>query len=100
MLRETNGPARTLSLEGNLNVFSIQRQWKRVQALLALESGEAELDLSLVSDLDEIGVQMLSTLDQVLRAKGLTFKVVGIQDAWKASFAFMRAAHLHGEGEP
>ncbi len=100
MARELDPPAHTLALEGTLNASSIKEQWERARALLALERGEAEVDLSQVSDLDEKGIQLLCTLDQILRAKGLTFRVVGVHDEWKASFASLRAAHLHGGGAP
>lgn len=100
MAQEHPLPAHTLTFEGTLNVFSIKDQWEQAKVLLDLQSGEAEVDLRLVSDLDEIGIQLLCTLDQILRARGLTFRVVGVQEAWKPSFASMRASHLHGEGEP
>jgi hypothetical protein len=37
-------PFRSLSIEGNLNLFSVQAQWENVKALLACEGGRALID--------------------------------------------------------
>lgn len=83
MTREADPPVQTLALEGPLNVFSVQQQWARAEALLAIEAGEAVVDLTRVSDVDATGIQLLCTLDQVFRSRGVSFRVLGVKEAWK-----------------
>jgi ABC-type transporter Mla MlaB component len=87
---------RTLSLEGDLDVFSIHQQWEKTQPLLTTETGSTEVDLSSVGDLDLSGLQLLCALDRDLRAKGVQFSVVGAKEEWKARFAPMGVAPLFG----
>jgi ABC-type transporter Mla MlaB component len=86
MAKKPAPPPRTLSLEGDLDVFSIQQQWEKVQALLTIENGKAEVDLSGLGDLDLSGLQLLCALDRDLRAKGIQFSVVGTKEEWRARF--------------
>lgn len=76
-----------LKLEGDLDVFSVQMQWERLQALLQLEAGPARLDLGGLGDLDLSGVQLLCALDREIRAHGLGFEVIGVKEEWVARFA-------------
>jgi ABC-type transporter Mla MlaB component len=91
-------PLRTLSLEGDLDVFSIQSQWEKVQPLLTIENGSAEVDLSSVGDLDLSGLQLLCALERDLKTKGVQFTVVGAKEEWKARFAPLGVARLFGGG--
>jgi ABC-type transporter Mla MlaB component len=98
MPKKASPPPRTLSLEGDLDVFSIQMQWEKVRALLTLENGKAELDLSDLGDLDLSGVQMLCALERDLRSKGVQLTMVGAKEEWKTRFAPLGLAHLVGGG--
>ncbi len=93
-------PARALTLEGDLDVFSIQQQWEKAQPLLTTANGKAELDLSSVGDLDLSGLQLLWALDRDLRSRGVLFTVVGAKEEWQARFAPLGLAHLFGSGTP
>lgn len=96
MAKKTVPPTHTLSLEGDLDVFSIHLQWEKAQALLATLNSSAEVDLSSVGDLDLSGLQLLCALDRDLRARGIAFKVVGAKNEWKARFAPLGVAQLFG----
>jgi ABC-type transporter Mla MlaB component len=85
---------RSLSLEGDLDVFSIHQQWEQVQELLNLEPGPTELDLSGVGDLDLSGVQLLSALERDLRAKGVQLTLKGAKAEWGPRFAPLGLADL------
>jgi anti-anti-sigma regulatory factor len=98
MAKKPAASPRTLSLEGDLDVFSIHEQWEKVQPLLTIENGSAELDLTSVGDLDLSGLQLLCALDRDLRSKGVQFSLVGAKEEWKARFAPMGAAQLFGGG--
>ncbi len=98
MARKRPSSPRTLSFEGDLDVFSIQMQWEKAQPLLTTENGRAEVDLSSVGDLDLSGLQLLCALDRDLKAKGVSFTVVGAKEEWKVRFAPMGMAHLFGGG--
>ncbi|MDR3682849.1 MAG: STAS domain-containing protein [Geothrix sp.] len=98
MARKRPSSPRALSLEGDLDVFSIHQQWEKAQPLLTTENGSAEVDLSSVGDLDLSGLQLLCALDRDLKAKGIQFTVVGAKEEWKARFAPMGMAHLFGGG--
>lgn len=98
MARKPASSSRTLSLEGDLDVFSIQSQWEKVQHLLTTENGSAEVDLSSVGDLDLSGLQLLCALERDLQAKGVQFTVVGAKAEWKARFAPLGVDQLFGGG--
>jgi ABC-type transporter Mla MlaB component len=98
MAKKTASSTRKLSLEGDLDVFSIQQQWEKAQALLTTGNGSAEVDLSSVGDLDLSGLQLLCALDRDLRSKGVQLTVVGAKEEWKTRFAPLGAAHLFGGG--
>ena len=99
MAKKPASPARTLSFEGDLDVFCIQGQWEKAQALLTTENGSAEVDLSSVGDLDLSGLQLLCALDRDLQSKGVQFQVVGTKEEWKARFAPLGVTHLFGGGK-
>ena len=94
MAKKTAPPSRPLSLEGDLDVFSIQLQWEKVQPLLTTENGSATVDLSSVGDLDLSGIQLLCALERDLKSKGVQFTVVGAKEEWQARFAPLGVAHL------
>ena len=98
MAKKTAPPSRPLSLEGDLDVFAIHQQWEKVQPLLTIENGSAELNLSSVGDLDLSGLQLLCALDRDLKSKGVQFSVVGAKEEWKARFAPMGVDQLFGGG--
>ena len=98
MAKKTAPPSRPLSLEGDLDVFSIQLQWEKAQPLLTTENGSAEVDLASVGDLDLSGLQLLCALERDLRSKGVQFKVVGAKEEWRTRFAPVGVAHLFGGG--
>ena len=98
MARKPAASPRTLSLEGDLDVFSIHQQWERVQPLLTIENGSTEVNLSSVGDLDLSGLQLLCALDRDLRSKGVQFKVVGANEEWKARFPLLGVDQLFGGG--
>jgi len=98
MAKKPASSPRTLSLEGDLDVFSIQSQWEKVQPLLTTENGSVELDLSSVGDLDLSGLQLLCALERDLRSKGIQFSVVGAKEEWKARFAPLGVDQLFGGG--
>jgi ABC-type transporter Mla MlaB component len=94
MARKPAPTRESLSLEGDLDVFSIHLQWEKAQPLLTTANGSAEVDLSSVGDLDLSGLQLLCALDRDLRAKGLSFAVVGAKEEWKVRFAPLGMTHL------
>ena len=94
MAKKTAPSLSSLTLEGDLDVFSIHQQWEKAQPLLTHETGSAEVDLSSVGDLDLSGLQLLCALDRDLRSKGLLFTVVGAKEEWQARFAPLGVAHL------
>ena len=94
MAKKAAPSKQVLSLEGDLDVFSIHQQWEKVLPLLTPENGSAEVDLSSVGDLDLSGIQLLGALDRDLRAKGLPFSVVGAKEEWQTRFAAIGMAHL------
>jgi ABC-type transporter Mla MlaB component len=98
MAKKPASTSRTLSFEGDLDVFSIHQQWENAQPLLDIENGCAEVDLSAVGDLDPSGVQLLCALERDLESKGVQLKVVGAKEEWKTRFAPMGVAHLFGGG--
>jgi len=94
MAKKTAPSLSSLTLEGDLDVFSIHQQWEKAQPLLTIVNGSAEVDLSSVGDLDLSGLQLLCALDRDLRSKGLLFTVVGAKEEWQARFAPLGVAHL------
>jgi len=92
MARKAAPVAPKLSLEGDLDIFSIHQQWEQTLPLLTAASGSAELDLS--------GLQLLGALDRDLRAKGLPLVVVGAKEEWKTRFATLGLAHLLDGAHP
>jgi len=94
MAKKTAPSLSSLTLEGDLDVFSIHQQWEKAQPLLTIVNGSAEVDLSSVGDLDLSGLQLLCALDRDLRSKGLVFTVVGAKEEWQARFAPLGVAHL------
>ena len=94
MAKKTAPSLSSLTLEGDLDVFSIHQQWEKAQPLLTIVNGSAEVDLSSVGDLDLSGLQLLCVLDRDLRSKGLSFTVVGTKEEWQARFAPLGVAHL------
>ncbi len=100
MAKPPSGPIRVHSLEGNLNIFSIQQQWMEVQVLLEVEKGTACLDLASVGDLDQSGLQLICALEKVFKSKEVEFRVVGAKGTWKADFASLGLGHLLEGGTP
>jgi ABC-type transporter Mla MlaB component len=100
MARKPTPTARSLSLEGDLDVFSVHHQWEQVQALLAAENGTVEIDLAAVGDLDLSGVQLLSALDRDLRVKGIQLSMTGAKEEWMVRFAPLGLADLFGGTHP
>jgi len=94
MAKKTAPSLSSLTLEDDLDVFSIHQQWEKAQPLLTIVNGSAEVDLSSVGDLDLSGLQLLCALDRDLRSKGLLFTVVGAKEEWQARFAPLGVAHL------
>jgi hypothetical protein len=86
--------ARRHQFEGNLNVFTVQSQWEAARALLAIESGWAEADLTLVGDLDQSGVELIRKLDWLLGSRGVEFRVSGFREEWRETFAVVGLGHL------
>jgi len=99
MARKPAPSLQALTLEGDLDVFSIHAQWEKTQRLLALEQGKVELDLSGIGDLDLSGLQLLCALDRDLRAKGLELLVSGAKEDWKGRFTALGMMQLFA-GEP
>jgi anti-anti-sigma regulatory factor len=87
-----------LALEGDLDVFSIQQQWEKVQPLLATVSGSVEVDLASAGDLDLSGLQLLCALDRDLQAKGVQLRVVGARPEWAERFTPLGLSRLFGGG--
>jgi ABC-type transporter Mla MlaB component len=100
MAKKPPASSRRLAFEGDLDVFSIQLQWEKAQALLTLETGSAEVDLASVGDLDLSGIQILCLLERDLRSKGIEFTVVGSKEEWKTRFAPLGLAHVSCVGSP
>ena len=98
MAKKSASPLRTLALDGDLDVFSVQMQWEKAQAFLASATGPVELDLSAVGDLDLSGVQLLCALERDLQTKGVEFAVRGSKDEWKSRYTPMGLAHLFTGG--
>ncbi|MBK9796523.1 MAG: STAS domain-containing protein [Holophagaceae bacterium] len=98
MAKKPAASTQALSLEGDLDVFSIHLQWEKAQTLLTTLNGSAEVDLSAVGDLDLSGLQLLCALDRDLRSRGIAFKVVGAKPEWKTRFAPLGTAHLFEGG--
>lgn len=96
----THEPPFALTLEGDLDVFSIHQQWEKAQPLLTTGSGKAELDLSSAGDLDLSGLQLLCALDRDLRSLGVQFTVVGAKEEWLGRFTPLGLAHLFDRGTP
>jgi anti-anti-sigma regulatory factor len=94
MARKSPPPLRSLTLEGDLDLFSIHAQWEHTLALLPTEGGMIELDLSGVGDLDLSGVQLLSALDRDFRAKGGRLVLIGVKEAWAPRFETLGLASL------
>jgi len=93
-------PPLLLSLEGDLDVFSIQPQVEKLLALLPSGAGRVELDLAAVGDLDLSGIQMLHALERELAAKGIPLALTGARDEWRARFAPMGLARLFSAEAP
>jgi anti-anti-sigma regulatory factor len=94
MARKAAPSKQVLTVEGDLDIFSIHQQWEKALPLLTTGNGSTEVDLSSVGDLDLSGLQLLGALDRDLRAKGLPLSVVGAKEEWKARFAALGLAHL------
>lgn len=91
-------PTPALKLEGDLDVFSVQVQWERLQPLLTQEGGTARLDLSDLGDLDLSGVQLLCALDRDIRAHGQDVEMSGVKEEWVARFAPLGLASVFTGG--
>lgn len=89
-----------LTLEGDLDVFSIHGQWELLQPLLTSEPGPVTLDLSGIGDLDMSGVQLLLALERDLQARGCQLTLTGVQEAWKARYQPLGMATLFEGGHP
>ena len=87
---------RTLSLDGDLDVFSIHAQWELLQPL-AQGGVPITLDFGAVADLDLSGLQLLATLRRDMAAKGLPMGVLGVQEEWSKRFAVLGLADLFEE---
>jgi len=94
MARKAAPSKQVLTVDGDLDIFSIHQQWEKALPLLTTGNGSTEVDLSSVGDLDLSGLQLLGALDRDLRAKGLPLSVVGAKEEWKTRFAALGLAHL------
>jgi len=88
-----------LTLQGDLDVFSIQAQWERLQAHLASCEGPVALDISSIGDLDLSGLQLLLVLDHHLAARGNSLVLIGVKPEWADRFRPMGLAPAV-EGRP
>lgn len=98
MARKPAASLHTLTLEGDLDVFSIHQQWEKAQSLGSIEGGQVELNLATLGDLDLSGIQLLCSLDRDLRARGAQVTLLGVKDEWKARFMPLGMAHLFSGG--
>lgn len=99
MARKSPPSPGALSLQGDLDVFSIQAQWEKLQAHLASPEGSLALDLSSVGDLDLSGLQLLVVLDHHLAARGSRLVLSGVKPEWADRFRPLGLAPLM-EGHP
>lgn len=99
MARKSPPSPGALSLQGDLDVFSIQAQWEKLQAHLASHEGSLALDLSSVGDLDLSGLQLLLVLDHHLAARGSGLVLSGVKPEWADRFRPLALAPLM-EGHP
>lgn len=92
MARKPSPSPGALSLQGDLDVFSIQAQWERLQAHLTSCEGPVSLDLSSIGDLDLSGLQLLLILDRHLAARGGSLILNGVKAEWADRFRPMGLA--------
>ncbi len=98
MARKPAASLHTLTLEGDLDVFSIHLQWEKAQFLGTVEGGQVELNLTALGDLDLSGIQLLCALDRDLRASGAQVTILGGKEEWRARFTPLGMAHLFSGG--
>ena len=94
MARKSAPPPSSISLEGDLDLFSIHSQWEQILALLPSEGSTIEIDLGGIGDLDLSGVQLLSALDRDLKAKSGRLVLIGAKDDWNSRFEALGLASL------
>ena len=99
MARKPSPSPGALTLQGDLDVFSIQAQWERLQAHLISCEGPVSLDLSSIGDLDLSGLQLLLVLDHHLAARGSRLILNGAKPEWADRFRPMGLAPAV-EGRP
>ena len=98
MARKPAAPPRTLSLEGDLDVFSIHQQWEKVQPLLTIENGSTEVNLSSVGDLDLSGLQLLCALDRDLSPRASSSRWWAPMKNGRRAFPCLGVDQLFGGG--
>lgn len=76
----------TLTLQGDLDVFSIQAQWESLRAHLLSPADPVVLDLAAVGDLDLSGLQLLLVLERHLASRGVHLSVTGAKPEWRDRF--------------
>ncbi len=99
MARKPPSASGALSLQGDLDVFSIQAQWEGLQTHLHAHEGTLSLDLSSIGDLDLSGLQLLLVLDHHLAARGSRLLLSGVKPEWIDRFSPLGLAPLV-EGRP
>ncbi|GLH69139.1 hypothetical protein GETHPA_06720 [Geothrix rubra] len=97
MARKTHPSPGTFALQGDLDVFSIQAQWERLQARAIPPGDPFVLDLSAVGDLDLSGLQLLLVLDRHLAARGIPLTVAGAKPEWQDRFRPLGLAGILGD---
>lgn len=94
MPRKPPPPPPPVTLEGDLDIFSIQQQWGRLLPLLEAQGDTATLDLAAVGDLDLSGLQLLGALERDLKARGVRLVIQGVQGDWRTRFSLLGAGSL------
>lgn len=82
---------RSITLQGDLDVFSIHGQWEVLQAQLkSMGAGEkttgVELELGGIGDVDLSGIQLLLVLKRDLEAEGIRLRLSGAPAEWTTRF--------------
>jgi ABC-type transporter Mla MlaB component len=100
MARKPVPSPQSLTLEGDLDLFSIHAQWERILALLPAEGAAIEVDLGSIGDLDLSGVQLLSALDRDFQAKSGRLVLTGAKEDWASRFETLGLANLFERKTP
>ena len=89
---------KSIDLQGDLDVFSIQAQWEGLQVHLSSQEDSMLLDLTPVGDLDLSGLQLLLALNHHLASRGGRLSLSGVKPEWLERFRPMGLGALLEEG--